>query len=167
MLLKCGTEDNLTHLLWQEINILLVASLWGVVELYQSQSLGRDAHKKHSNLFFPSCFKLKESNKQNEKCKTHRGRHWVCSFTWVVAVMESTKVGTVEQLRFSRRPWRGKRKAICKSRKKKKNNNILFPQISQNTVSICCRAPPPRFVVVLNNITLTRSVIIKSSSFSK
>lgn len=26
--------------------------------------------------------------------------------TWVVAVMESTKVGTVEQLRFSRRPCR-------------------------------------------------------------
>jgi len=28
--------------------------------------------------------------------------------TCVVAVMDSTKVGTVEQLRFSRRPWGGK-----------------------------------------------------------
>lgn len=32
------------------------------------------------------------------------------SLTCVVAVMESTKVGTVEQLRFSRRPCRRKRK---------------------------------------------------------
>lgn len=28
--------------------------------------------------------------------------------TWVVAVMESTNVGTVEQLRLSRRPWRAR-----------------------------------------------------------
>lgn len=34
------------------------------------------------------------------------------SLTWVVAVMESTKVGTVEQLRFSRRPCRRKRKMM-------------------------------------------------------
>lgn len=32
------------------------------------------------------------------------------SLTWVVAVMERTKVGTVEQLRFSRRPCRMKKR---------------------------------------------------------
>lgn len=40
------------------------------------------------------------------------------SFTWVVAVIERTKVGTVEQLRFSRRPWTGGKKTKQKQQHK-------------------------------------------------
>lgn len=43
---------------------------------------------------------------RSPQCKT-RG---MMSRTCVVAVMDRTKVGTVEQLRLSRRPWGGKRK---------------------------------------------------------
>lgn len=48
-----------------------------------------------------------DKNKTSRVRDCKGDRNW---FTWVVAVMESTKVGTVEQLRFSRRPWRGKKK---------------------------------------------------------
>lgn len=34
-----------------------------------------------------------------------RDRQEAKLLTWVVAVMDNTKVGTVEQLRFNRRPW--------------------------------------------------------------
>jgi len=47
--------------------------------------------------------------------------------TWVVAVMESTKVGTVEQLRFSRRPWRRNKGA---KRLKKSLLKLTFDSLS-------------------------------------
>lgn len=80
-------KENLTHLFGQQINILLVASLWSVVEFYQSQSLGGNKHQLVKPLVSPGF------NRE----RTER-------LTWVVAVIESTNVGTVEQLRFSRRP---------------------------------------------------------------
>lgn len=30
---------GLTHFLWKQVDVLFVAALWGVVELYQGQSL--------------------------------------------------------------------------------------------------------------------------------
>lgn len=37
-----GSQRNLTHLLGQQVNILFVASLRGVVELYQGQRLDKN-----------------------------------------------------------------------------------------------------------------------------
>lgn len=35
-------KNKLTHLLGQQVNILFVASVWGIVQLYQGQSLSKD-----------------------------------------------------------------------------------------------------------------------------
>jgi len=46
---SCG---NLTHLLWKQIHILLVTSFWGIVELYQCQSLKGDKQVLHTPFLF-------------------------------------------------------------------------------------------------------------------
>lgn len=43
-----------THLLRQEVNVLFVASLWGAVELHQSQGLALAG--RHSSALTPSSF---------------------------------------------------------------------------------------------------------------
>lgn len=63
--------SKLTHLLGEQVNVLFVASLRGVVQLYQSQRLSRDTpvllrHKKNNT----HCFKFftNGEQKQSEKC---------------------------------------------------------------------------------------------------
>lgn len=51
----------------------------------------------HKKIQDQSCAIMEMTQKLSHRC------------TWVVAVMESTKVGTVEQLRFNRRPCRGRK----------------------------------------------------------
>lgn len=99
-------DGTLTHLLGQQVNILFVPSFGGIVELYQCQCLDRSTH-------------TNAAMHKAEQAKHMRQYKWdklIHSSTWVVAVIERTKVGTVEQLRFSRRPWTG-------GKKQNKNNN--------------------------------------------
>lgn len=97
-------EVTLTHLLGQQVNVLLVAAVRGVVQLDQGQRL-----RKHKQRWIAR-LALMHQNAQTRNDNTPRFDSVAESLTCVVAVMESTKVGTVEQLRFSRRPCRRKRR---------------------------------------------------------
>lgn len=99
---------TLTHLLGQQVNILFVAAVRGVVQLNQGQRL--HTHRQHC---------ITQQTVQN----TLRLGWVVEPLTWVVAVMESTKVGTVEQLRFSRRPCRRSRK--MEEEKEKEEDGVV------------------------------------------
>lgn len=53
-LANSGLANSLTHLLGQQVNILFVASLWGVVQLYQSQRLRGDTQALVTNTLMPT-----------------------------------------------------------------------------------------------------------------
>ena len=43
---------------------------------------------------------------ENSESNTKGGTFYQLKITWVVDVMETTKEGTLEQLRLTRRPWK-------------------------------------------------------------
>lgn len=68
---------NLTHLLRQQINILFVAALWGIVQLYQSQRLL--THKQHFLLFILVRY---VSERETFSVSPDRTRHIVLPEWW-------------------------------------------------------------------------------------
>lgn len=80
---------SLTHLLGQEIHILLVSTFRSVEQLDQGKSLRAEEHVGWRGQTAASRDRKSEALDMQ---------------TWVVAVMDSTNVGTVEQLRLRRRP---------------------------------------------------------------
>lgn len=127
-----------THFFRQQVDVLFVAAFRSIVQLYQSQRLGKKEqeiitmttarlwHTRTCTLsawgsYSHTAHRLRNqfsdwTMKSNSPCM-HTKAHYpfnkvICvhfslfhsCLTWVVAVMDSTKVGTVEQLRFRRRP---------------------------------------------------------------
>ncbi len=60
-----SSDKNLTHFLGQQVNILFVASLGGIVQLYQSQSLGTDTSVIHiqTTTYFSASLLVINTNK--------------------------------------------------------------------------------------------------------
>lgn len=182
--------ENLTHLFREQVDVLFIAALWGIIQLDESQRLQQwqqAATRKSSqamiciispsiyiynSFVIPQLFTGVPSKGEHvhEHTRTQRSvcsvncvcNRWpiywilwcwqrrVIQITWVVAVIDNTKVGTVEQLRFSRRPFKNTKPACyinprrahaCVKTQLKPNNNRMCSHI---VWWLCLPIPQPR-----------------------